>query len=97
MHSHGHSPSHAIGTPTQARNTLLYVLNNARKHAAERGRRMPKRWVDPCSSARQLDGWRQNVRPEAGVVVPARTWLLREGWRRRGLLDAHAVPTGPAP
>jgi REP element-mobilizing transposase RayT len=86
-----------IATPRQARHTLLYVLNNARKHAAERGQRMPKRWVDPCSSARQFDGWAQNVRPEAGVVVPASTWLLRTGWRRRGLLEAHAVPTGPAP
>jgi 2-keto-4-pentenoate hydratase/2-oxohepta-3-ene-1,7-dioic acid hydratase in catechol pathway len=86
-----------IATPTQARNTLLYVLSNARKHAAERGERMPARWVDPYSSARQFDGWRQNVRPEPGVVVPAGTWLLRSGWWRRGPIDAHAVPTGPAP
>ena len=85
-----------LATPTQTRNTLIYVLNNARKHAAERGRTLPRRWVDPYSSARQFDGWRQAVRVEAGVVVPASTWLLRAGWRRRGLLDAHAIPTkGP--
>jgi REP element-mobilizing transposase RayT len=86
-----------IATPTQARNTLLYVLGNARKHAAQRGVRMPARWVDPYSSARQFDGWRQNVRPEPGVVVPPACWLLRSGWRRRGPIDAHAIPTGPAP
>lgn len=85
-----------LATPTQTRNTLVYVLNNARKHAAERGRTLPRRWVDPYSSARQFDGWRQQVRVEPGVVVPAATWLLRAGWRRRGLLDAHAIPTkGP--
>jgi REP element-mobilizing transposase RayT len=86
-----------LATPTQVRNTLTYVLCNARKHAAERGERLPTRWVDPYSSARQFDGWRQNVRPEAGVVVPAACWLLRTGWRRRGPIDAHAIPAGPAP
>ena len=85
-----------LATPTQTRNTLLYVLGNARKHAAQRGRTLPRRWVDPFSSARQFDGWRQAVVPELGVVTPPGTWLLRVGWRRRGLLDAHAIPTkGP--
>jgi putative transposase len=82
-----------VATPTQTRNTLLYVLSNARKHAAQRGRSLPRRWVDPFSSARQFDGWRQPVRIEHGVVVSPRTWLLRVGWRRRGLLDAHAIPS----
>ena len=86
-----------ISTPTQARNALLYVLSNARKHAAERGARLPTRWVDPFSSARQFDGWMQPVRSEPGVVTPPASWLLRIGWRRRGSIDAHAVPSGPAP
>jgi REP element-mobilizing transposase RayT len=87
-----------IATPTQARNTLQYVLCNARKHAAQRGERLPARWVDPFSSARQFDGWRQSVRLEPGVVAPAGCWLLRAGWRRRGEnIDAHTVPSGPAP
>jgi hypothetical protein len=81
-----------ITTPREARDVLLYVLGNARKHAAERGRRLSARWVDPCSSARQFDGWRQRVRLEPGVVAAARTWLLRVAWRRHGLLDAHAIP-----
>jgi putative transposase len=86
-----------LATPTQVRNTLLYVLGNARKHAAERGRSLPRRWVDPYSSARQFDGWRQPVRLERGVVAAPATWLLRTGWRRRGLLDAHAIPTKAPP
>jgi REP element-mobilizing transposase RayT len=87
-----------ISTPTQARNTLLYVLSNARKHAAERGASLPTRWVDPFSSARQFDGWRQHVRLEPGVVAPPASWLLRIGWMRgRVGIDAHVVPSGPAP
>jgi hypothetical protein len=71
---------------------LLYVVGDYRKHCAEAGRTLPPRWVDPCSSARQLDGWKQPVRREPGVVLPPRTWLLTNGWKRHGLLDAHAVP-----
>jgi REP element-mobilizing transposase RayT len=86
-----------IRTPREARAVLLYVIGNARKHAAQRGRTLAPRWVDPYSSARQLDGWNQPVRLEPGVVAPPRTWLLRVGWRRHGRLDAHAVPTGAPP
>lgn len=86
----------ALSTPTQVRNGLCYVLNNARKHGAQCGRRYPGRWVDPFSSARQFDGWRQRVRAREGEVQAPDSWLLRTGWKRRGLLDAHAVPSlGP--
>jgi REP element-mobilizing transposase RayT len=85
-----------IATPKEARTVLLYVIANARKHAAQHGRTLPARWVDPCSSARQLDGWTQKVRLEPGVVERPRTWMLRTGWKAHGLLDAHAVP-GSAP
>jgi len=81
-----------LTTPTRMRDALTYVLCNARKHAAQGGRAMPRGWVDPFSSARQFDGWRQKVRREDGVVAPARSWLLRKGWRKRGLLDTHAIP-----
>jgi putative transposase len=82
-----------IATPKQARAVLLYVVGNFRKHAAQAGRILPPRWVDPFSSARQLDGWNQPVRLEPGVVATAKTWMLRTGWRRHGLLDAHAIPS----
>lgn len=83
----------AISTPKQARTVLLYVVGNFRKHAAQAGRVLRPRWVDPFSSARQLDGWQQNVRLEPGVVAAPQSWLLRIGWKRHGLLDAHAIPS----
>jgi hypothetical protein len=82
-----------IATPKQARAVLLYVVGNFRKHAARAGRILHPRWVDPFSSARQLDGWNQPVRLEPGVVASPKTWMLRTGWRRHGLLDAHAIPS----
>jgi putative transposase len=84
-----------VSTPKQARAVLLYVVGNFRKHAAQAGRILRPRWVDPFSSARQLDGWNQPVRLEPGVVAAPKTWLLRVAWRRHGLLDAHAIPSRP--
>ena len=45
----------------------------------------------------QLDGWNQKVRLEPGVVATPRSWLLRVGWKRHGLLDAHAIPAAAPP
>ncbi len=78
----------ALATPREVRNALVYVLNNARKH----GRVM--REVDLCSSAPWFTGWRtppRGVRTER-PVVDARTWLLREGWRRWGALALDEAP-----
>jgi REP element-mobilizing transposase RayT len=87
----------ALGTPREVRNALVYVLGNGRKHAHERGIRWSGRQVDPCSSAPAFDGWRGRIevpgaRLEAITVRP-RTWLLRSGWRRHGLLDPRAIPS----
>jgi hypothetical protein len=78
-----------------ARAVLLYVVGNLCKHAAQAGRILRPRWVNPFSSVRQLDGWNHPVRLEPGVVAGPRSWLLRVGWRRHGLLDAHAIPIRP--
>ena len=45
-----------LRTPTQTRNALCYVLQNARRH----GERLEARWhgMDPFSSAWWFDGWR---------------------------------------
>lgn len=86
-----------IATPRQARAVLLYVICNYRKHCAEAGRKLEARWVDPFSSARQLDGWNQKVRLEPGVVAAPQSWLLRVGWKRHGLLDAHTIPAAAPP
>ena len=90
-----------LPTPREVRNTLRYVLLNARRHAeAVVGR--PAR-LDPASSARWFEGWKPrtvaspSAAPPAAARLPppvarARTWLLTVGWRRHGLLDPADVP-----
>jgi REP element-mobilizing transposase RayT len=95
-----------LGTPREVRRALAYVLLNARRHLQKRSRsaisasRAP---FDPASSARWFDGWRSQTatrspevrgRPE---VARPRTWLLRIGWRRHGLLDPREVPGAGLP
>jgi REP element-mobilizing transposase RayT len=64
-----------LRTPTEVRHAIRYVLvNNARKHAAERGETYSPGYVDPYSSAGA-----PNL-----ALPPAQTWLLREGWGRGG-------------
>ena len=88
-----------LKTPREVRAALRYVLLNARHHAR---RLAGKVALDPASSARWFDGWR--AKALGGVdcaskglasmapVARARTWLLRRGWRRHGLLDPADVP-----
>jgi hypothetical protein len=85
-----------LSGPRQVRNALAYLLLNARKHL---GARAPRRAVlDPASSGRFFDGWSRGpgsaVPPRASLVPVARprTWLLRVGWRRHGLIDPAEVP-----
>jgi REP element-mobilizing transposase RayT len=82
-----------IETPQQMRNTLVYLFNNWKKHRADRG----KAWrVDPFSSAPMFDGWKtphgHDPPREPLPVVRAQSWLLRDGWRRKGLLRLDEVP-----
>ena len=86
----------ALTTPREVRAALAYVLLNARKHAAEDGRRLGPHWVDPFSSAAAFDGWSSPVRADhldadCGTSA-ATTWLLVEGWRRHGLVAIDEVP-----
>jgi len=92
---------HAVKrNPTDVRNALRYVLDNARHHAHEvhdRHRLVPS-FVDPFSSARYFDGWSIASRRRIPVpdgeddapVAAARSWLLTTGWRTRGLLHSGA-------
>jgi REP element-mobilizing transposase RayT len=91
-----------LRTPREVRNALAYVLLNARRHFAKAraGRRPPVR-LDVASSGRWFDGWKrawlarlgaEAPGPGACEVAPARTWLLRVGWRRHGLVDPSEVP-----
>ena len=84
---------HILRTPTEVRNALGYVLRNARKH----GLRL-RALIDPYSSSRWFDGWRDRVagREPLGPTSPiaaAKTWLLRIGWRKRGLIPCEITPT----
>lgn len=82
-----------LKTPREVRNALRYVLLNARRHAKKLAGAAR---LDLASSARWFDGWTvsplcshaEAIRP----VARARTWLLRTGWRRHGLIDPSDVP-----
>jgi REP element-mobilizing transposase RayT len=99
--------SRVIRGPRDARNTLRYVLNNARRHVrfAQRNR---TRWKDPCSSAPWFRRW--SIPPHVPAFVPdqryffltalgcaavaPRTALLASGWSRAGPIDLLHTP-GP--
>jgi hypothetical protein len=70
-------------------------LLNARRHLAKRGRALPEiARIDPASSGRWFSGWCVAVPTahEPPAVAAPRCWLLRVGWRRRGLIDCTEVP-----
>ena len=80
-----------LANPTQTRNALAYVLNNWRKHRADRD----FKWnVDAYSTGVLFWGWREREQaqwlwrwPETYqplVVYLPQTWMLSEGWRRGG-------------
>ena len=58
--------------------------------------------LDGASSARWFPGWRSDVAidrdrrrvplGQAPPVAEPRTWFLRTGWRRHGLLDPDEIP-----
>ena len=86
---------HVLRTPREVRNAIGYVLLNARHHLAQLRRRLdPRGRIDPASSGRWFDGWRECLpapRDPPAVAKP-RTWLLRSGWRTAGLLSMMDVP-----
>ena len=86
--------NHVIRAPREARHVLAYVLSNARKHAKQAGIVLPRRWLDPYSSARAFPGWSVPTSPprEELPVVEPHAWLLRTAWRRRGPLPIDGIP-----
>jgi putative transposase len=82
-----------LHSPREVRAALVYVLQNARKHGAAFGE------TDSFSSAAWFDGWEHPPRPGdtslsigRAPVVAARTWLLRAGWQRQGLIFLSERP-----
>lgn len=89
--------SRILRTPGQTKAALSYVLLNGRRHDAQRGRVRSRGWIDPCSSGRFFDGWRE-LGPPSGLptedapCVSPQLWLLTTGWRLRGLVSVSTVP-----
>ena len=79
---------HVLRTPREVRFALVYVLHNFRKHQPG-----ASTVVDPCSSAGSFDGYDCATYAEPNdATKPPRTWLLRVGWRRHGLLRPTERP-----
>ena len=76
----------------QVRNVLAYVLHNASHHA---GRALGA--LDLYTSGWWFDGWKNTLRITglervARPVADAKTWLLRKGWRKHGLIELSELP-----
>jgi REP element-mobilizing transposase RayT len=87
----------ALRTPAQVRNCLSYVLNNWRHHG--RGEEPVTTRLDPYATGIAFSGWADLTLPfrlsadmELLPVWFPRVWLLREGWRRHGLISSTEVP-----
>lgn len=91
-----------LRSPREVRNALVYVLGNARKHAAAGRLVQAPHGPDEHSSARWFDGYVDASAPSlpidaAAPVAAPRTWLLTRGWRRHGLIGVGETPrTAPA-
>jgi REP element-mobilizing transposase RayT len=92
----GRNHVRALRTPREVRNALAYVLLNARKHWRQRHGAPPPVRIDEASSGAWFRAWTRSVQArsscEAPPIATPRTWLLRVGWRRHGLIDPAEVP-----
>ncbi len=93
-----------LRTPREVRNAIAYVLNNWRRHQEDLAPFAQSWLVDPYSSGANFGGWKELAdRPflfsprdpyKPLLTCIPRTWLLRTGWERRGLIGAREIP-GP--
>lgn len=95
-----------ITSPRHARHTLAYVINNWRKHDEDRAE-VARSWrIDPYSSGVMFPDWRERIDQPFLWRGPAtydplfvrqpQSWLLREGWKKHGLISFCEVPSRPA-
>jgi REP element-mobilizing transposase RayT len=92
-----------ITSPTQARHTMSYVMNNWRKHEEDRVQPMSSWTIDWFSTAAMFPGWaeygdepflwRGPATYDPLIVYQPKTWLLREGWKKSGPISAREVPS----
>ena len=81
---------HILRTPREVKNALNYVLKNGHHHGLPQVI-APDVPIDVFSSGMFFDGWRELRLEDFEVNEPpplakAKTWLLRKGWRRHGLI-----------
>ena len=92
----------ALTTPRQVRNCIAYVLNNFRRHGEDRAPVASQWKIDPFSTGVFFGGWVELgespslFRPRKTYLgmltwLP-KTWLLRVGWKRAGLISMYEVP-----
>lgn len=84
----------------QAHRVLGYILNNWRKHREDFDRKAQEWMIDPFSSASSFDGWKERdqippwpVSYRPLFVRPARSWLLRVGWKKYGPISCFEIPS----
>jgi REP element-mobilizing transposase RayT len=92
-----------IKSPTQARHTLSYVMNNWRKHEEDRVAPMSTWTIDWFSTAAMFPGWaeygdeaflwRGPPTYDPLVVYQPKTWLLRQGWKKSGPISCREIPS----
>ena len=86
----------ALRTPREVRNALAYILLNARKHWKQPHGVAPPERLDEASSGAWFHGWTRSAHPlssrEPPPVAEPRSWLLRVGWMRHGLIDPSELP-----
>jgi putative transposase len=84
--------AHALNSPREVRNALVYVLQNRKKHAPSRSDTL-----DPLSSAEWFDGFKEPIPKAFHSVGPPcvslpQSWLLKVGWHRHGRIHFSEVP-----
>ena len=92
-----------IRSPTQARHTLSYVMNNWRKHEEDRKPATDGWRIDWFSTAAMFPGWaeygdepflwRGPPTYDPLIVYQPKTWLLRDGWKKAGSISCREVPS----
>jgi REP element-mobilizing transposase RayT len=96
--------SRALTSPRAVRHAICYVLNNWRRHEEDRAN-VAKTWkLDRFSNAIDFNGWKEREDSPFLYLPPRtyqqlvtwlpKTWLLREGWKRHGMISVFEVP-GP--